>query len=96
MKLMAKAPTDGSEYWLHAQHKAYEPLAPGPQLNEMNTHVLNSVAEILNTVGPQFETKKFYLWIRDSFTSATTGALFGAHNPLTDDPKLNDYLWYVS
>lgn len=95
MNLMHHPPTDGSETWLNEQHKAYEPLAPGPALHAMNAHVLNSVAEILNDIGPKFETKKFYLWLRNSFTLATTGALFGTQNPLTEDLKLNDCLWYV-
>jgi hypothetical protein len=95
MDLMHHPPTDGSENWLSAQHRAYDTLAPGPALNEMNARVLNSVADVLNHVGPVFETKKFYLWIRDSFTFATTTALFGAKNPLAIDTTLNDALWYV-
>jgi hypothetical protein len=95
MDLMHNPPTNGTERWLHAQHKPYDTLAPGPALNDMNARVLNSIAETLNSVGPEFETKKFYIWLRNSFTVATTGALFGAQNPLTEDPKLNDSLWYV-
>jgi hypothetical protein len=95
MDLMNHPPTDGSIAWLHDQHKSYEPLAPGPALNDMNTRVLNTIAEIFNPIGTEFETKKFYLFIRDSFTIATTKALFGANNPLTNDPQLNDSIWYV-
>lgn len=93
MDLMRNPPTDGSESWMSEHHKVYEVLSPGPPLNEMNAHVLNSVANILNEVGPNFETKKFYLWLRDAFTFATTGALFGAQNPIRDSPELNDCLW---
>lgn len=95
MHLMHHPPTDGSETWLSEQHRAYDPLAPGPALNEMNANVLNSVAEILNGIGSEFETKLFYLWLRKAFTLATTGALFGARNPLAEDTKLNESLWCV-
>ncbi|KFY30409.1 hypothetical protein V494_08160 [Pseudogymnoascus sp. VKM F-4513 (FW-928)] len=91
--LMHNPPKDGSMKWLDTQHKPYDMLAPGAALNDMNARVLNSVADILNAVGPEFETKHFYLWLRKAFTHATTSALFGAHNPLTEDPKLNDSLW---
>lgn len=93
MDLMHHPPTNGSESWLNAQHKPYDLLAPGAALNDMNARVLNSVADIINSIGPEFETKQFYLWLRKSFTLATTCALFGAHNPLTEDPQLNDSLW---
>lgn len=93
MDLMHHPPTNGSESWLNAQHKPYDMLAPGAALHDMNARVLNSVADIINSIGPEFETMKFYLWLRKSFTLATTCALFGAHNPLTEDPQLNDSLW---
>jgi hypothetical protein len=60
MDLMHHPPTDGSETWLNEQHRAYEPLAPGPALNEMNTHVFNSVAEILNDIGPESDHRVLY------------------------------------
>lgn len=95
MHLMHHPPTDGSISWLNDQHRGYESLAPGLPLHAMNTHVLNSISEILSSVGPQFETKPLYLWIRDTFTLATTGALFGAKNPIADDPSLVEALWYA-
>lgn len=93
MGLMGHSPSNRSGSWLGEQHRAYEPLLPGAALIVMNSQVLNSIAEILNTIGIDFETKKFYLWLRRAFTLATTSALFGARNPLTEDPELNESLW---
>jgi hypothetical protein len=92
--LMRHPPTDGSMRWLHDQDRNYSTLAPGPALYEMNVRVLESLSADFNTVGASFETKKLYLWLRDTFTTATTKALFGLDNPLIKDPALCDDLWY--
>ena len=93
MNLLKHPPTDGSISWFDDQHKTYEYLAPGPSLYAMNADVLNSVSDILNPVGSEFETKHFYLWIQEAFTLATSKSLFGAKNPLSEDPKLVEALW---
>jgi hypothetical protein len=91
--LMHHPPADGSIAWLHDQHKRYDVLAPGPPLYEMNTRVLEGLTGVLNQIDASFETKQLYLWVRDVFTVATTGALFGLDNPLIRDTKLIADLW---
>lgn len=93
VNLMHHPPTDGSIAWLHDQQKRYDVLAPGPALYEMNVRVLESLSGVLNQIDASFETKKLYLWVRDTFTVATTGALFGLENPLIRDTNLIDDLW---
>ncbi|KAH8599917.1 cytochrome P450 [Bisporella sp. PMI_857] len=92
-ELMKAAPSHSSTGFLSDQHKVYELLAPGPTLQAMNANVLNSISDILDSVGSEWDTKRIYLWLRDTFTLATTTSLFGVTNPITEDPKLNESLW---
>lgn len=91
--LMHHPPTDGSVKWLHDQHKNNELLALGPGLYDMNLRVLDSLSSAINQVGACFESKRLYTWLRDTFTVATSEALFGLDNPLAQDPTLNKDLW---
>lgn len=91
--LMHNPPTDGSISWLHDSHRTNDMLAPGPALWDMNVRVLESLFEVVNQLGSEFEEKTLYMWLRNTFTTATTGALFGRNNPLIHDPTLNDDLW---
>jgi hypothetical protein len=91
--LMRHPPTDGSIRWLHDQHRQYDVLAPGSALYDMNVRVLESLCADVNSIGTSFEIKQLYLWLRDTFTDATTKALFGLDNPLIHDPTLCNDLW---
>lgn len=93
MHLFHRPPTDGSVAWIEDQHPSFAPLAPGPDLQEMNTYVLNKISTTINAIGNDFETKKLYLWLRDSFTMATVGSLFGGENSLMADYALSQDLW---
>ncbi|KAK1980431.1 cytochrome P450 [Colletotrichum cereale] len=93
MDLFHHPPTDGSVAWIDDQHPAFAPLAPGPDLQEMNTCALNKISKTINAIGADFETKKLYLWLRDSFTMATVASLFGDKNSLTADPALSQNFW---
>ncbi|KAH0423409.1 prostacyclin synthase [Colletotrichum camelliae] len=93
MNLFHHPPTDGSLPWTDDQHRSYAPLSPGPDLLEMNTYVLKRISRTINSVGPEFETKTLYLWLRDAFTKATLGSLFGDENSLTTSPTLIQDLW---
>ncbi|KZL74598.1 prostacyclin synthase, partial [Colletotrichum tofieldiae] len=93
MDLFHHPPTDGSIPWIDDQHRSFGSLAPGPDLQEMNTYALNKISKTINAIGNDFETKKLYLWLRDSFTMATVGSLFGDRNSLMADPTLSQNLW---
>ncbi|KAJ0311225.1 hypothetical protein COL516b_001930 [Colletotrichum fioriniae] len=93
MDLFHNPPTDGSISWIEDQHPSFAPLAPGPDLQEMNTYVLNKISKTINSIGTEYETKKLYMWFRDSFTMATVGSLFGDKNSLMKDPTLSKNLW---
>ncbi|KAH8657754.1 cytochrome P450 [Xylariales sp. PMI_506] len=92
-QLLRHPPTDGSISWLNDQHKRYDVLSLGPGLYAMNVRVLESLSGVLNQLGSAFETKQLYLWLRDTFSVATTAALFGLDNPLIQDPTLLKNLW---
>ncbi|KAK2033732.1 cytochrome P450 [Colletotrichum zoysiae] len=86
-------PADGSIAWIDDQHRAFASLAPGPDLQKMNSYALNRIAKIINAIGNDFETKKMYLWLRESFTMATVGSLFGDKNSLMTDATLSHNYW---
>ena len=71
----------------------HESLIPGPALHSMNAKVLGVIAADLMKIGPDFETRPLWLWLRNTFTIATTTALFGEKNPLTNDPALIQKFW---
>jgi cytochrome P450 len=86
---------DKEECFNNEMHKVYhEPLQPGPALQETNGVMLREVARFMNKIGTEYERKELYGWLRDSFTVATTIALFGSQNTFVSDPTLTDALWY--
>lgn len=97
LKIVKHWPEDQSEpYLLKDFHNAiHNSLAVGPGLEKMNTSVLKSVAEIINSIGSggELEVSSFYLWLRDAFTFATCKAMFGIHDPFGIDPSLCDAAW---
>ncbi|KAK1566094.1 cytochrome P450 [Colletotrichum navitas] len=91
--LFHTSPVDGSTAWIDDQHRSFASLAPGPDLQEMNTYALNRISKTINAIGNDFETRNLYLWLRDSFTMATVGSLFGDKSSLMADPTLSQNLW---
>lgn len=58
-------------------------LLPGPSLNELNLRVLTQLADTVNKVGNEWETKpSMFLWLRDDFSYAVGKSLFGKNSPL--------------
>lgn len=87
---------DKEECYNNDMHKIYhEPLQPGPELQKMNSRVLEKITEVVNEIGSEFETKDLYMWLRDSFTMATSISMFGSRSPIALDPSLIEPLWYV-
>jgi cytochrome P450 len=83
--------------FMNENHKIMvEALGPGPGLLELNNGVLNQLAKSLNETGAGGRAEKvgLYKWMRDVLTMATAESLYGAHNPVADDPSLTDSLWY--
>ncbi len=88
---------DKEECYNNEMHKIYhEPLQPGPELQQMNARVLEKIAEFVNEIGSEFETKDLYMWLRDSFTMATGISMFGSRSPIALDPSLIEPFWYVN
>jgi hypothetical protein len=73
----------------------HESLAPGPALHSMNAKALGVIAADLTKIGPGFEIKPLWSWLRNTFAIATTTALFGDKNPLANNPALIQKFWYV-
>jgi cytochrome P450 len=70
-------------------------LKPGPQLDDMNRHMIQEIAEALDILQPAAgETKKIgmYAWLRDAITTATTRSVYGPMNPY-DDKAIADAFW---
>lgn len=88
--------SDKEDCYNNDMHKVYhEPMQPGPELQQTNAAVLRQVSKFMNNIGPEYEQKELYMWLRDSFTVATSIALFGSRNPFSSDPSLTPALWYV-
>lgn len=70
-------------------------LRPGPQLDDMNRHMIQEIAQALDTLQPApKETKKIgiYAWLRGAITTATTRSVYGPMNPY-DDKAIADAFW---
>jgi hypothetical protein len=88
--------TDKEDCYNNDMHKVYhEPLQPGPDLQQTNTAMLRQVSKFVNEIGPEYEQKELYSWLQDSFTVATSIALFGSRNPFPSNPSLTPALWYA-
>lgn len=87
---------DKEECFNNEMHKVYhEPMQPGPALQETNGVMLQQIANFMNKIGTDYEQKDLYYWLRDSFTVATSIALFGSRNAFPSDPTLINSLWYI-
>lgn len=97
MKIVAYSPENEKDpSFLQGFHKEiHENLLPGPRLQGLNVTMLSEIANMMNQIDNVFCPQSFYLWIRHTFTRATSRSLFGSQDPLQSDPSLIDSLWYV-
>lgn len=94
MKVIRAPPNEGGENYVGAIHQSmYTALAPGPALLDMNSRVLSTMARYLDDIETKVKPRSLYRWTRDVLTAATAEALYGAKNPISDNPKLIDCLW---
>ncbi|CZR64378.1 related to cytochrome P450 7B1 [Phialocephala subalpina] len=85
LSLMQDTTHGGSSRYLADTYTSMQQsLVPGPRLWEMNAKVLEKTSHIVNGIGSNFDEKRLWYWIRDSFTKATCETLFGIHHPLQD------------
>jgi len=88
---------NNGDSYLNENHKIMvETLSPGAGLSELNTGVVNKLADFLNAISEDGEKFGLYRWIRDGLTLATSDALYGPHDPVNADHRLIDSLWYVT
>jgi hypothetical protein len=69
----------------------------GDNLKQLNIAALKYIATQLDGLasgGAALEAQNLYVWVRKLMVFATTAALYGEANPLIDDPKLENDLWY--
>jgi hypothetical protein len=78
-------------------NKSFAPAMEARWVQAMNVNALRDIAKRLNGMRPGKENglvaDNAYLWIRDGITLATTRALFGVHDPFSNDESLVPYLW---
>ena len=70
-------------------------LKPGPQLDDMNRHMIQEIAQALDALQPapgETKTIGIYAWLRDVITTATTRSVYGPMNPY-DDKAIADAFW---
>ncbi|KAK4120030.1 putative cytochrome P450 [Parathielavia appendiculata] len=75
-----------------------EALRPGPQLDDMNRHMIQEIAVALDALQPAPGKTKIigmYAWLRDTITTATTRSVYGPMNPY-DDKAVADAFWEFS
>lgn len=68
-------------------------LAQGPNLLETNARVLNCLAKSLNVIGITAHKQPLFRWLRDEYTVASAETLYGAQNPVSEDPSLIRSIW---
>ena len=74
----------------------YSALAKGPNLLETNARVLNYLTKSLNAIGIKPESRRLFRWLRDEYTVGSAETLYGLPNPVSENPKLIESVWYVS
>lgn len=94
MKIIGARPVvEGEGTYLTALHQSMAAaLTPGPALLDMNTRVLSSLTRYIDAIGPKQQPRGLYRWVKDVFTLSIAEAMYGAKNPISDDPKLVDCL----
>ncbi|KAH8799696.1 cytochrome P450 [Xylogone sp. PMI_703] len=89
-----EAKNDKEDTYMKSVHKAmHESMTPGDSLLGMNQRVLDKLATFVNAIGPQWEEKRLYDWVRHSFTLSSTRSLYGKHDPISADESLIESLW---
>ena len=73
----------------------------GRHIHRMNVNSLRYIASRIEGLcagaGEEHIVPNLYIWTRDLMTYATTIALYGPENPITEDrPDLVDDYWYIS
>lgn len=82
------------ETYMRLIHKSMqETMLPGNSLLQMNARVLAKLADFVNGIGTEWEPKPMYLWLRDTFTLASSATLYGRNDPISADPSLIEPLW---
>jgi hypothetical protein len=77
-----------------ASQTVHENLLPGPKLQLMNNMALRDIATQMNGIQDEYNDN-LWIWLRNSFTIASSNALFGEHNILAKSPSLIDGFWWV-
>ncbi|KAK0129203.1 hypothetical protein ONS95_001138 [Cadophora gregata] len=74
---------------------AHSVLQPSASLFQMNARGLDKFATFLDEVGTQVQEVNLYEWLKRRFTIATSEALYGPVNPISEDEtmmqKLTDF-----
>ena len=69
-------------------------LAPGPELDDLNKSILNKLAPDVNGMAKGGTVRiNFYDWLRHHFSIASVSALWGARNPFTLYPDVEQAFW---
>ena len=69
-------------------------LQPGQPLFDMNARALNKFALFLDDIGVEGQYTDLYEWLKRRFTIATTEALYGPINPISEDESMIQNLMY--
>ena len=94
-KIVSYVPKNPKEqYFVGCFYKIiHENLLPGPQLRRMNATAMNKMAELVNNIEYEYQPDSLWIWLRNSFTRASSTALLGSQNPLAVDKSLIDHFW---
>ncbi|KUJ08300.1 cytochrome P450 [Mollisia scopiformis] len=80
-------------YMIDLHNEMHSSLAQGPSLLETNARVLNYLAKSLNAVHAGSKRHQLFRWLRDEYTIASAGTLYGLSNPVSDNPSLIQSIW---
>jgi len=99
MEILSVGKTPDSDVYPLAKEvtsEMHKTLQASDALLVMNTRALNRFATFLNPIGAKEKTVRLLAWVRDCFTIATTEALYGPINPISEDNSLIQSLQYDS
>ena len=84
-------------YVIDIHHGTVAVMAPGKQLNHMNSAMLDQVTEHLQALDRSTEAVELDLlsWVKHLLTICSTTAVYGLNNPFLMQPELEDAFWYV-
>lgn len=93
MILKKKSDTKNEAYMDHVNTITRSTLQPGVALLEMNVRVLGMLADFVNGIGADWQSKPLYSWLTETFTLASSRALYGQNDPFNSDRSLLQSLW---